>query len=103
MMPPPLVLPRSQGEVMITAPTDAVTNALGKMRTMLQADGYDLHVEVETGTATLIVLATPEACAECLVPKEMLASMAASMLHDDGISLERTDIRVEYPLDQKGP
>jgi hypothetical protein len=84
---------------MITATTDAVTNALDEMRTMLQADGYDLQIEVKTGTATLIVLATPTACAECLVPKEILASMAASMLHDGGISAEQTDIRMEYPLD----
>ena len=84
---------------MVTATADAVASALGAMRTMLRADGYDLHVQVEDGTIGLTVRATPEACAECLVPKELFASMAVGMLGDGGIAAGLADVRVRYPLD----
>jgi hypothetical protein len=70
------------------------------MQTMLRADGSELEVGVEGGRVGLTVKATPEACADCLVPKELFASMAVSMLGEGNIPVTAADISVKYPVDQ---
>ena len=51
--------------------TEAIEAALRPIRNSLQADGFDLKVEgVNDGVVSLVVLAGPEACLECLIPEE---------------------------------
>ena len=51
--------------------TEAIEAALRPIRNSLQADGFDLKVEVvEDGVVSIIVLPGPEACLECLIPEE---------------------------------
>ena len=51
--------------------TETIEAALRPIRNSLQADGFDLKVEVvENGVVTIVVLAGPEACLECLIPEE---------------------------------
>ncbi len=49
----------------------AIEEALQPIRKSLQADGFELKVErFEEGVVSLVVIAGPEACLECLVPQE---------------------------------
>ena len=51
--------------------TETIEAALRPIRNSLQADGFDLKVEVvENGVVSLVVVAGPEACLECLIPEE---------------------------------
>ena len=51
--------------------SETIEAALRPIRNSLQADGFDLKVEVvEDGIVSLVVLAGPEACLECLIPEE---------------------------------
>jgi hypothetical protein len=60
---------------------DVVATALSRLRDMLAADGYDMTVRL-TGPAELRIDigAGPDACAECLVPKNVIASIAMDAL-----------------------
>lgn len=56
---------------------------LAGFREGLVADGYDLLVdEVSAGTARLRITAGPDACAECLVPKDLMIDMLKASLED---------------------
>ena len=51
--------------------TETIEAALRPIRNSLQADGFDLKVEVvENGVVSLVVVAGPEACLDCLIPEE---------------------------------
>lgn len=78
---------------------EAVSTALDKMSTMLAADGYQLAVQVEGESVALDVRATPEACAECLVPKPILASMASDLLQKAGLPLDASAVQLTYPTE----
>lgn len=50
---------------------ERIEEALQPIRNSLQADGFDLKVEAfEDGVASVVVVAGPEACIECLIPQE---------------------------------
>ena len=50
---------------------DAIEEALQPIRNSLQADGFGLKVDgFKEGVVSVVVLAGPEACMECLVPQE---------------------------------
>ena len=50
---------------------EAIEEALRPLRNSLEVDGFDLKVEgVDDGVVSLVVLAGPEACLECLIPEE---------------------------------
>ena len=83
----------------MVASSEQAESALARMQTMLAADGYQLDVEVSEGQLNLTVRATPEACAECLVPKTLLASMAVTMLGEGGIPVDPNDVALRYPAD----
>jgi hypothetical protein len=66
--------------------------------TMLAADGYNLAVaEGEGQRVALTVSAGPEACEDCLVPKDVFRGIAS---HQLGIEGELLDIT--YPADLPG-
>ncbi|HEY8479877.1 MAG TPA: hypothetical protein VIL71_08625 [Spirillospora sp.] len=67
---------------------------LEQMRATLAVDGYHLHVE-ETGSGYDVrITADPEACADCLVPKQAMVSMLEPVL-----GANRDAIRLSYPGD----
>ena len=74
-----------------------IARHLADFREGLVADGYDLTVDgYADGTARLRISAGPAACADCLVPKTLMASMLKESLR--GLP----DIRVvelAYPLE----
>jgi hypothetical protein len=79
---------------------EALEDVLAGTRSMLRADGYDLAVEVDDGRIVLAVRATESACEECLVPKDLFASIAAKSLADGGIDVEADQLTVRYPNEE---
>ena len=77
--------------------TAELDDALVKMRAMLGADGFELLSEAIEDRVSLTVVATPDACAECLVPRELFVSIAADALSKAGITIPAEKIDVTYP------
>jgi hypothetical protein len=67
---------------------------LEQLRSTLAADGYHLSVEEDDSGFDVRITADPEACADCLVPKKVLASMLEPIL---GVAAD--GIRLTYPSD----
>jgi hypothetical protein len=85
--------------VTVRASTDDIEAALQEMSTMLEADGYELGVAISEGLVHLVVRAGPGACEDCLVPKDLFASMAMSTIAGADISIDASDLQVTYPAD----
>lgn len=69
-------------------------HGLDEFRKTLAADDYHLAIHVDGAAADVRIEAGPDACAECLVPKEFMAQMLAPLL---GVGSER--IAVTYPVE----
>ena len=55
--------------------------ALGDLRQALQADGADMEVEgLEAGVATIRLVLGPEACLDCIMPKDVLEKILLSSI-----------------------
>lgn len=77
--------------------SEMVESALDPMRAMLMADGYLLDTRLDGAVVELSVAASPDACADCLVPKEMFAAMAADMLTRQGVTVNASTLSIVYP------
>ena len=74
----------------------AIDAAMEFARSLLQGDGYDVELEsYVAGELKLAIVAGPEACAECLVPKDVLSGIIASTLPAE---LAGTRVSLTYPL-----
>ena len=73
------------------------TERMADIATMLAADGYNLAVEDKGERVALTVSPGPDACEDCLVPKDVFRGIAA---HQLGIEGELLDIT--YPADLPG-
>jgi hypothetical protein len=60
----------------------------------LEADGYRMAIDEADSRVSVIITATPEACEDCLVPKDLMRGILSQQL---GISGETIDIT--YPAD----
>jgi hypothetical protein len=83
----------------MASPPTHITKALTSLTSMLDADGYRLSVS-EEGAATLVarIEAGPDACEDCLVPKEMMRRYFEDALRPV-CELGLPDIRLFYPGD----
>jgi hypothetical protein len=77
----------------------AIDKALASLRAMLEADDYHL-VLVEEGANVLVaeIAAGPSACADCLVPKELMRCHFESALRKV-VEFGMPEIRLIYPGD----
>ncbi len=74
-----------------------VEEALGEVRRALAADGYELVVhDLPGGILRIQIEAGPHACAECLVPKDVMLEILRASL--DGLS-EVGTLELLYPRD----
>ena len=81
----------------MTVSDQIVESAVEITRTMLQGDGYDVVLDgYAEGELRLTVVAGPDACADCLVPKDMLARVIGGNLPPE---LDGTRISLTYPAD----
>jgi hypothetical protein len=67
---------------------------LDQLRQTLQSDDYRLDVDVHGDTADVAIVAGPQACEECLVPKPLMQAMLAPAL-----GVQPDSIRLVYPTD----
>lgn len=67
---------------------------LEDFRKTLEADDYHLDITVLDDAAVARIEAGPDACAECLVPKDFMRQMLAPLV---GVDAARIDI--SYPVD----
>lgn len=68
---------------------------LDNLRQTLASDGYELNAEVgNDGGAQVAVVAGPDACEDCLVPKDLMRTMLEPAL---GVPADR--IQLVYPTD----
>lgn len=75
-----------------------ITDALAPLAEALEADGYELVAE-QTGDrrARVEIVATPDACADCLVPREVFSGILRTQL---GQTLSGSwDVELVYPAD----
>ena|GEM_PF-602832 len=81
----------------------AVAAALKPLQEALAADGYDLVVDgIRDGSISLRVLAGPNACADCLIPRPLFEQMVASVLMRYDPSLASVTVDVAYPTPPDG-
>jgi hypothetical protein len=70
---------------------------MADIATMLAADGYNLAVEEDGKRVALTVSPGPDACEDCLVPKDVFRGIASTQLGIDGDLIDIT-----YPVDLPG-
>jgi hypothetical protein len=67
---------------------EQIDAALADVREALEADGFELSVVPGDGArVTIEVKAGPNACAECLIPKDVFEQMVTATLGDDASTL----------------
>ncbi|MDY7102766.1 MAG: hypothetical protein S0880_16410 [Actinomycetota bacterium] len=82
----------------MSADTTAIDTALAPLRQQLQADGYDLVAALGSDDRLEAeVVAGPEACAECLIPKDLMTAMLTDQVTGAGITVG--DVALTYPAD----
>ena len=64
------------------------------LRSTLAADGYLLDIAEDGTRIRVTISATPEACADCLVPKDLMRGILGQAL---GVPEDAIDLT--YPLD----
>jgi len=75
-----------------------VESALRPVTEALEADGYTLEVSAsENHGLRLEVIAGPEACEDCLVPKAMMERMVETAL--GGAGMTPLALEIVYPVD----
>lgn len=67
---------------------------LDQLKQTLQADDYRMDVDLRGDTAEVAIVAGPDACEECLVPKSLMQSMLGPVL-----GIDPAGIRLIYPTD----
>jgi hypothetical protein len=67
---------------------------IGALRSTLAADGYRLDIGEAGGRLSVVISATPEACADCLVPKHLMRGILQQAL---GVPQDTIDLT--YPED----
>jgi len=70
---------------------------MADIATMLAADGYNLAVAEDGQRVALTVFPGPDACEDCLVPKDVFRGIAANQLGIEGDLIDIT-----YPVDLPG-
>lgn len=76
--------------------TGSVSQRLEGFRAGLNADGYDLQVTSRARGVEIEVVAGPESCEECLVPKSLMADMIKRLLPSD-----MAEFTLIYPTDHR--
>jgi len=70
---------------------------MADIATMLAADGYRLAVAENGHRVALTVSPGPDACEDCLVPKDVFRGIASHQLGIDGDLID-----ISYPVDLPG-
>jgi hypothetical protein len=63
----------------------------------LKADGYHMAIDEQDARLAVVITAGPDACEDCLVPKDLMRSMLGNELGVDAAIIDIT-----YPVDLPG-
>ena len=63
----------------------------------LEADGYQTAIEELDSRLAVTITAGPDACEDCLVPKDLMRGILSQQLGVDGDSID-----IAYPVDLPG-
>lgn len=74
-----------------------VEQALQPMQLALAADGYSLIVEMSNEMLHVKVEAGSNACADCLIPKDLMSEMIRSRLEDEQFGMGGRLLKLSYP------
>jgi hypothetical protein len=75
-----------------------VKEVLQPIARMLEGDGYDFRVEVGgDGVIAVAVEATPDACADCLVPPQVMEGIVRATLGEEQLAADGHRITISYP------
>lgn len=66
--------------------------ALQGLRSSLDSDGYRLEVNEKGERVSVAIVATPEACPDCLVPKPLMLTILV-----DSLGVPEESIDLTYP------
>jgi hypothetical protein len=66
------------------------------IRSTLAADGYLLDIAEQGARVQVTITATPEACADCLVPKDLMRSILG-----DALGMPPDAIDLTYPTEER--
>lgn len=66
------------------------TEGLASIRTSLEADGYAIDVSEQDERVGVVISATPEACADCLVPETVMRSILEQALKVPAAAIDLT-------------
>ena len=89
-----------KGTVTGKPPSDveSAVSALMPFSSGLAADGYALEVSMAgAGSLRIEIVAGPDACEDCLIPKEMFEGMLSSRLGSQGVAF--SELTLVYPTD----
>jgi hypothetical protein len=76
--------------VTTSSTTAEIDDALKEFRDMMGADGYLLRWEPSAKDRIVVTIeATEDACADCLVPQNVMEAIMASALESTAVSLDR--------------
>jgi hypothetical protein len=64
------------------------------LRSTLAADGYEMDVAEDGDRVRVTIIATDQACADCLVPKDLMRSILG-----DTLGVPPDSIDLTYPLE----
>ncbi|MGD9891210.1 MAG: hypothetical protein AB7R89_26085 [Dehalococcoidia bacterium] len=78
-----------------------IAAALQPFAASFQADGYDLSLSDRDGSLVVTITAGPDACAECLIGKELMAGMITHELGGQGIALAAEKLVLVYPTERE--
>jgi hypothetical protein len=76
-----------------TTGSAVIQDALRELRDTLTADGYDLEWAVEPENRLVVrVVAGADACAECLVPRQVMEAIMSDALSSTPYELDRLEL-----------
>jgi hypothetical protein len=65
-----------------------------ELRSSLAADGYEMDIAESGDRVSVTIIATEQACADCLVPKDLMRGILGKTL-----GVDRDAIDLTYPAD----
>ena len=63
----------------------------------LEADGYHMAIDEADAKLSVVITAGPDACEDCLVPKDLMRGILSQQLGIDGGMID-----IAYPVDLPG-
>src|SRR5687767_12416778 len=81
----------------------AIEAAVRELSTMFEPDGFRLERREDGGRVELRVVPTDAACADCLVPKQVMQTIMLSVFDQHGAGIGASDLVLIYPSDQATP